>query len=102
MAVFDRPMMPFITNDLCDILHSLIIRFIKDTVLAEADKAYKLANVDAADESKWKYIIDKVDPGFAAKRVLDQTLKCKVISPLTKKDFLAACRNLYSAMTQKI
>ena len=76
-------------------------RFIKDTVLIEANTAYKLAAVDADDESKW-LPIDKVDPGFAAKRALEQAMKSKAISPLTRKDFLGACLKLYSAMTKKI
>lgn len=97
----DKPMMPFITEDLRGILHNLMTRFIKESVLVAADTLYKLASVEAAEEKNW-LPIDKVDPGFAGKRALDQAVQSKAVSPLGKKDFLAACQKLYSAMAQKI
>ena len=69
--------------------------------MSEAKTAYKLATIAVGDESTWLQI-DKVDPGFAAKRVIDQALISKAASPLAKKKFLADCLKLYSVMTQKI
>ena len=66
-------MMPFITDDLCDILKSLICRFAKDSVLTEASSPYKLAYIDVSDQSTW-LPQDKLDPGFAARRILEQAL----------------------------
>ena len=97
----EKPMMPFITEDLCNILRSLMTRFIKGSVLTEAKTSYKLASIDVNDQSSW-LSLDKVDPGFAANRLLDQALKSKVASPLAKSQFLTACLHLYCAMTHKI
>ena len=94
-------MLPFITEDLRDILHNFMARFIKESVLMVVNTACKLADVAAGEEVNWPPI-DKVDPGFAGKRLLDQAVKSKAVSPLGKKEFLAACRKLFSAMTENI
>lgn len=94
-------MLPFITEDLRDILHNLMSRFIKESVLTAANTACKLANVAVGEEENW-LPIDMDDPGFAGKRLLEQAVKSKAVSPLGKKEFLAAWEKLYSAMTQTI
>ena len=97
----DKPMIPFITEDLAEILQCLMARFIKESVLTDAKTPQKLASVDVMDEANW-LPTDKVDPGFVAKRLVHQALQSKAASPLVKKEFQVACRKIYSEMTKKM
>ena len=49
----DKSMMPFITEDLCDILQSLMARLIKSSILTGVTTSYKLTDADVNDKSTW-------------------------------------------------
>ena len=65
----ERPMLPFMAEYLFDILHNILDKFIKKSVLAEVTSMAKLANIDVMKKENLLNAKD-VDVGFAAKKLV--------------------------------
>ena len=94
----DKPMMPYISDELLKILINLLSRFIKKPVLDTARNIVKI------DFDKKENIVspDKVDVGFAAKQVVDDAEKNKKASKLQVYEFHQECIMFLQKMTEKL
>ena len=90
MATFqsDKPLTPFLSSEVCNIIGSLMQRFVKKDVLSEDSTADKLVKLDVTDKSihvNYKKVdIDfltekavKDSVGVSEKQVLEFRLQCK-------------------------
>lgn len=94
----DKPMMPYISDELQKILTNLLNRFVKKSVLDTT------RNIVKVDFNKKENIVspDKVDVGFAAKQVVDDAEKSKKASKLQVYEFHQECITFLQKMTEKI
>jgi len=95
----ERPMVPFLGDELHSILRSLMARFIKDDLLKEADTALKLLKINCEDVKNQKEC-KKVDIGFAASATL--LAAPKTVSDLQKMAFRTGCCKFLAGMTAKL
>ena len=89
----DKPMLPFMSTSLCTLLKSLMGRFIKNELMAEATSVLKILKIKPTDKEQQMENL-KVDVGFVAQQMLKekssklserQVLQFRV----ENKDFLA-------------
>ena len=67
----DKPMLPFMSTSLYTLLKSLMDRFIKSEVMAEATSILKVLKIKPTDkEQQVDYL--KVDVGFVAQQMLKE------------------------------
>ncbi|PFX23234.1 putative RNA-directed DNA polymerase from transposon BS [Stylophora pistillata] len=93
----DRPMIPFLSDDLCLIIRSLIRRFIKpDQLETSADK---LVKIDVADH-KMHASNKRVDIGFASEK-LKSTSDCKP-SERQIMEFRVECKTSLMELLKKV
>ena len=103
----DKPLTPFPSSELCNIIRSLMQRFVKKDVLSEASTADKLVKVHVTDNSihvNYK----KIDIGFltekavkdsvgvSEKQVLEFRLRCKTFLIELLQKLLTKCPASYS------
>ena len=93
----DKPMVPFLYNDLGNCLSCLLKRFVKKEVIADADTFSKLMKISVESTEIW-CVYKEVDLGVAAKTELAQ---CKV-SDREKLEFRMECIKFLSAMSARI
>ena len=87
----DKPMLPFLCNDLEKLLKLLLRRFIKDAKLQEANTITQLLAIDFSDASN-QVGYSRVDVGFAADRILRTLLVKKKVSDLQAMQFRTDCK----------
>jgi hypothetical protein len=95
----DRPLVPFLCDEVHAILKSLMTRFIKTSILKEADTVLKLCKIDCEDTKNHKEY-KHVDVGFAANAALQSAPK--TVSDLQKMSFHVGCCKFLAAMTTKL
>ena len=95
----DRPMIPFLSGDLCTMIRNLMRRFIKSDILTAASTPDKLVKVDVSDK-KHHVVYTKVDIGFLASKGLTD-LKGK-ISERQILEFRMECITFLVKLLQKV
>lgn len=92
----DRPMLPFLADDVHTMLKALMKRFMKSSVLADADSLVKVVKLDVTKQEN-HLSSSKIDVGFAADKKLKELYASKKINDkqilqyrLEVKDFLVA------------
>jgi len=95
----DRPLVPFLCDEVHAILKSVMTRFIKTNVLKEADTVLKLCKIDCEDTKNHKDY-KNIDVGFAANAVLQSAPK--TVSDLQKMSFRVGCTKFLAAMMAKL
>jgi hypothetical protein len=92
----DRPMIPFMADDLNNLLRALMKRFVKSDVLRSADSLSLLIKVDV-NKHENHHTYSKIDVGFAADKKLKELQVTKKVSDrqlleyrMEVKDFLVA------------
>ena len=99
----DKPMVPFLCDDLHRMIRGLLQRFMKTDVLKEADTIQKLLQVPFCAEDKKEYLPHKkVDVGFVAQEQLKQLIKGKRASERGVMEFRMNCRGFLEKTTKKI
>lgn len=103
----DKPLTPFLSSELCNLLRSLMQRFMKKEVLSEATTADKLVKLDVADK-QIHVNYKKIDIGFltekalkdsvgaSEKQVLEFRLQCKTFLIELLQKLLTKCPASYS------
>ena len=91
------PMMPFLHDDLAELLRCLLRRFVKQPVLKNADTSSKLIKIDLANKDTLVSSKD-VDIGVAAVKALASSK----ISDLSKMQFRNECIAFMRAAAEKI
>lgn len=97
----DRPMIPFLCADLSNVMSSVMARFIKSDVIANANTVSKLMSVDVADKNNLAYV-SKVDVGFCADKILKNLLSTKKISEKREWEFRMDCRKALQSLAEKL
>lgn len=95
----ERPLLPFVADELHSILKALMVRFVKKDVLDKADTVLKLCKIqcnDAKNHMEYK----RIDIGFAANAILRAAPQS--ISDLQKMAFRKGCCTFLAAMTAKL
>ena len=74
-------MMPFMAEDLYNILESSMKKFVRKSVIEETTTAEKLASIDLIKKEDLKEP-KKYEVGFAVRAVTDKLEKSKKVTPL--------------------
>jgi hypothetical protein len=93
----DRPMVPFIAQDLYAMTKNVLQRFIKRDVIDGITSIVKLLNIDIKDKDTYK-AHKKIDIGFEA----EQKLHNKVVSEKQAMEIRMDCRKFCVATAAKI
>ena len=97
----DKPMAPFLREELLGLLKTIMAIFIKKSVLDQATTAAKLAKIDIKD-NKNQIDAKKMELGFAVKAEKDKVQKEKAVYSLQIYSFLMECRTLLEKLTAKL
>jgi len=95
----DRPLVPFLSDELYTVFKSLMTRFMKASVMKEAQTAIKLSKLDCADSKNHK-THKEIDVGFAANAILQSAPQS--VGELQKMSFRVGCGKFLSRMTAKL
>ena len=97
----DKPMVPFITEDLLFILKAILDKFIREPVIEGATTAVKLINIDIM---KIGNILPpkKVDIGFAKKMIVQEVAEKKEASPLQILELQNECIAFLQKLSYKL
>jgi len=91
------PMAPFLYDDIAHLLRSLMTRFVKKSLIQEADSVAKLIKIDVTHkDNRCNY--KEVDIGVAANKALEQSR----VSDKDKMGFRMQCIEFLSAATAKV
>ena len=72
----DMPMLPFVQMDLCQLLRSVMERFVKQEVMQNIQSTIALMKLDVTDSSSHREMA-KVDIGYIADRTLKDMFRAK-------------------------
>lgn len=97
----DRPMIPVLGADLSNVMSSIMARFIKSDVMANANTVSKLMSVDVADRNNLAHA-SKVDYGFCADKILKNLVSTKKISERIELEFRMDCRKCLQSLAGKL
>ena len=97
----DRPVLAFLAADLESMLRKLMKRFVKNTVLTEADTVMKLVAVDIVDVENLKGY-SSIDCGFVANKRLKELLSEKKVSERPVLAFKMETRSFLTGIVQKL
>ena len=97
----ERPMLPFMAEYLFDILHNILDKFIKKSVLAEVTSMAKLANIDVMKKENLLNAKD-VDVGFAAKKLVTDLQRKKKVSERQILEYQNECQVFLQSLTAKL
>lgn len=96
----DRPMLPFLCNDLSNLLRGLLEKFIKPSVMMHATNTVKLLKIDhQAQENHLD--VTKVKVGFATERALTEHVKNSGSERL-RLEFRQNCKCFLVKMVSKL
>lgn len=97
----DRPMLPFIGDDLCSLIRSLLIRFMNsETISNMSDEQLVKIKIDSKEDKEMYVHVSKIDVGFAC----DNILKKKGLGVSEKQilEFRLSCRDFLIATVKKL
>lgn len=97
----DKPLIPFLCDDLMAALKGLLDRFIKQDVLKECTTAQKLIQIDLKNVAS-QVNFSKVELGFQTERLLFKAKKLPSVSDGAVKDFRTECKEFLIAVAVKI
>ena len=97
----DRPMVMFITEDLEEMIRTLMVRYVKPEVMKGANTPLKLMKVSHADVGQ-QVSGRSVDLGFAAQRELVELKKRKSVSEGEYLQFKLMCRDAYVTIVTRL
>ena len=83
-------MLPFLAEELCSILQVILNKFVKDSVMEEANTYEKLSHIDVFKKENILSAKQILEVGFAAKLLVHEAQKKKA-SILQVKDFQEGC-----------
>lgn len=92
----DKPMICFLSDDLCMLLRSLMRKFVKSDCLDVSDE--KVAKLNIEDKSIHVHL-SKIDLGFSCENILKQK---NIASEKQILEFRAECKNFLIQMLKKI
>jgi hypothetical protein len=96
----DRPMLPFLGEDMFRLMKSLMQRFMKSEVLHDISKS-KIMPLYHNDKNKY-IVYDKIDIGFAAEQELKSLYSAKKISAVQVMEFRIQCRSFLMKVVAKL
>ncbi|XP_013856113.1 uncharacterized protein LOC106511946 [Austrofundulus limnaeus] len=97
----DKPMLPFMSKDLTNMLRSLMEKFIKPGVMKDATTAVKLLQVDFADTEN-HMDLTKLKVGFISQRALEDHMKKNPNADRLRLEFRQICKLFLLKMVAKL
>ncbi|XP_060782876.1 uncharacterized protein LOC132890101 isoform X1 [Neoarius graeffei] len=97
----DRPMILFLGGDLFNLMSSIMARFMKSDVMANANTVGKVMSLDITDKNNLAHA-SKVDVGFCAEKVLKNLVSTKKISEKAELEFRNECRKSLQSLAGKL
>ena len=97
----ESPMMPFMAEDLYNILESTMKKFVRKSVIEESTTAGKLASIDLNKKENLKEP-KKCEVGFAVRAITDKLEKSKKVTPLQMLEFQNECQPFLKALSAKM
>ncbi|XP_042290428.1 uncharacterized protein LOC121912386 [Thunnus maccoyii] len=96
----DQPMMPFLVNDLADLMKCILWHFIKREVLLDISPL-QLARIDVGDKRNWVHP-KEVNSGFGAESTLKELQRQEKTGELRALEFKRDCIKVMSTILQKV
>lgn len=97
----DRPMIPFLAADLSNVIRSVMDRFIKHDVMANANTVSKLMSIVVTDKTNLIHA-NKIDVGFSADKMLKELVSSQKISEKRELEFRMDCRKCLMTLAGKL
>ncbi|XP_074658438.1 uncharacterized protein LOC141911339 isoform X1 [Tubulanus polymorphus] len=97
----DRPMLPFLAEDIHNVLRLLMKRFIKSDIIREADTLTKLIKIDTKKESNY-CVHSKIDIGFIAEAKVKELIAVGKASQRQFLDLRMNTRKFLISLVDKI
>ncbi|KAK1874909.1 Malignant fibrous histiocytoma-amplified sequence 1 like [Dissostichus eleginoides] len=97
----DKPMLPFMSEDLSNILRSLMEKFIKPSVMKNATATVKLLQVDLTDPVN-HMDVTKLRVGFVTERGLEEHMKKNSGAERLRLEFRQNCKLFLLKMVSKL
>jgi len=97
----DKPMIPFLAQDLAELVRNCMDRFVKTSVMEEANTIQKLSHVDVSKKDILKNY-KNVDIGFVAQSELKSIVIGKKASELEVMEFKQECIGFLDKLVTKI
>ena len=97
----DKPVLPFLADDLVSIFKSVMTRFIKPDIVAEATTITKLMKIDVADKKNHLHP-SKIDLGFSADKLVKELVKQKKISERRELEYRIQAKECLVTLVQKL
>jgi len=97
----DKPMLPFLGDDLFNIIRSLMMRFIKADVGVTLSTPQKVLKLDVTKKEN-QSPTDKVKIGAACEEALKENLRSKKMSERAVMDFRAECKEVMIVLVSKL
>ena len=94
----DKPLTPFLSSKLCNLIRSLMRRFVKKEVLSEASTADRLVKLDVTDKSI-HVSYKKIDIGFLTEKALKDSVGASEKQVL---EFRMQCKTFLIELLQKL
>ena len=97
----DKPMTPFLYQELAKMMKSLLQKFVSSEVVAEAYSSGKLCKLDIMDPTN-HVELGNVDIGFAANEELIKLKRSKAVSSLQCLQIKSECKSFLLKVTSKL
>ena len=98
----DKPMLPFISDDLRNLLEQIMKKFVKRDVLRSAGQsAYKLCQIDLTNSENLK-AHSQIDAGFVSEKLVNELRATKTISDRQVLEFHMEAREFLQCLVSKI
>ena len=97
----DKPMTPFLYQDLPKITKSLLQKFVKSEVVAETFSSGKFCKLDIMDPTN-HVELSNIDVGFAANEELIKLKRSKKVSNLQSLQIKSECKSFVLKLKEKI
>lgn len=96
----DRPMTPFLMNDLSSIIKDLMKTIVKSDVLKQAE-GVKFLSIDLDDKDTFTTHF-KIEIGFSTEKALKEAVKDSKVSELQVMEFKVECRDFVVKLLKKL
>lgn len=97
----DRPLIPFLASDLDNLLRNLMVRFVKDDIMASSTSYLKLASIDISSEDNCKSA-KLIDVGIATKRELENLRREEKATQKEILEFRIQCKTFLVKSVEKM
>lgn len=96
----DKPMLPFLLDDLLELLKNLLVRFLKPDILSKCTTIKNYLDLDLSDTSS-HLTYHKIDVGFSASKMVKSLKKSQKISDRQYMEYKLEAKHFLIAASKK-